>query len=141
MPDEKGAHDQEILCSLRKLLEDLGEITQLLQVLVDGYESHPTPPHTFIKTPQNPSSGREEALTVFLDRETESFTERESEVFNLLLTGMSNRQIGRSLGIAERTVKNNLHSIYRKLGVSSRAEAMTRFFSASAAWRGTDSGA
>ncbi|WP_431782693.1 LuxR C-terminal-related transcriptional regulator [Streptomyces chumphonensis] len=39
---------------------------------------------------------------------------------------MSNRAIARRLGIAERTVKNNLHTVYRKLGVSGRAEAMAR---------------
>ncbi|MFD8681622.1 LuxR C-terminal-related transcriptional regulator [Streptomyces sp. NPDC059570] len=43
---------------------------------------------------------------------------------------MSNRQIGRDLGIAERTVKNNLHAIYRKLGVSSRTEAVAEFLGA-----------
>ncbi|MEU1019075.1 LuxR C-terminal-related transcriptional regulator [Streptomyces sp. NPDC005898] len=55
-------------------------------------------------------------------------TDREKAVFQLLVTGLSNRQIGRKLGIAERTVKNNLHSIYRKIGVSGRAEAIAQHF-------------
>ncbi|MEE1926871.1 helix-turn-helix transcriptional regulator [Streptomyces sp. TRM 70351] len=54
-------------------------------------------------------------------------TPREHEILALLLTGMSNRAIARRLGITERTVKNTLHPVYRKLGVAGRAEAIVRF--------------
>ena len=50
-----------------------------------------------------------------------SFTGREREIVDLLMQGMSNRQIAQSLGIAEATVKKHLHHVYRKLGVRSRA--------------------
>ena len=50
-----------------------------------------------------------------------SFTGREREIVDLLMQGMSNRQIATSLGIAEATVKKHLHHVYRKLGVRSRA--------------------
>jgi DNA-binding CsgD family transcriptional regulator len=53
-------------------------------------------------------------------------TRREQQILDSLLTGASNRVIARELGIAERTVKNNLHAIYRKLNLSGRAEAMAR---------------
>ena len=49
------------------------------------------------------------------------FTEREREIVDLLMQGMSNRQIAHSLGIAEATVKKHLHHVYRKFGVRSRA--------------------
>jgi DNA-binding CsgD family transcriptional regulator len=50
-----------------------------------------------------------------------SFTGREREIVDLLMEGMSNRQIAQALGIAEATVKKHLHHVYRKLGVRSRA--------------------
>jgi DNA-binding CsgD family transcriptional regulator len=50
-----------------------------------------------------------------------SFTGREREIVDLLMEGMSNRQIAQSLGIAEATVKKHLHHVYRKFGVRSRA--------------------
>ncbi|QKW49921.1 response regulator transcription factor [Streptomyces buecherae] len=51
-------------------------------------------------------------------------TNREEQILALLLTGASNRKIARTLGIAETTVKNALRAIYRKMGVSSRTEAI-----------------
>jgi DNA-binding NarL/FixJ family response regulator len=48
---------------------------------------------------------------------------REHEVLALLATGMANKQIGRRLGIAERTVKAHLTSIFQQLGVTDRTQA------------------
>ncbi|MFJ3818612.1 LuxR C-terminal-related transcriptional regulator [Streptomyces sp. NPDC090056] len=53
-------------------------------------------------------------------------TERESQTLAALLTGATNRKMGRDLGVTERTVKNTLHSVYVKLGVSGRSEAISR---------------
>jgi DNA-binding CsgD family transcriptional regulator len=47
-------------------------------------------------------------------------TRRETEVFQLLRTGVSNREIARMLFIEESTVKAHAHRIYDKLGVRSR---------------------
>ena len=48
------------------------------------------------------------------------------EIVDLLMQGMSNRQIAHSLGIAEATVKKHLHHVYRKFGVRSRALLIAR---------------
>jgi DNA-binding CsgD family transcriptional regulator len=53
-------------------------------------------------------------------------TPREREVLSHLPLGHSNAQIALALGSAERTVRNQLSSIYEKLGVSTRAEAVAR---------------
>lgn len=53
------------------------------------------------------------------------FTDRETEVLRLLVKGHSNSQIAEALAIAEGTVKNHLVNIYQKLGVHSRAEAIS----------------
>ncbi len=53
-------------------------------------------------------------------------TPREVEVADLVLQGLRNRQIGERLGITEGTVKIYLHTIYQKLGISSRLELARR---------------
>jgi DNA-binding CsgD family transcriptional regulator len=52
------------------------------------------------------------------------FTKRENQIIKLLLEGKSNKQIAMALGISEGTVEFHLTSIYSKLGVSSRVEAI-----------------
>jgi DNA-binding CsgD family transcriptional regulator len=65
---------------------------------------------------------RRQATSITGVREvTPAFTGREREIVDLLMQGMSNRQIAQALGIAEATVKKHLHHVYRKLGVRSRA--------------------
>lgn len=48
---------------------------------------------------------------------------REREVLRLTATGMANKQIGRVLGISERTVKAHLGSVFRRIGVEDRTSA------------------
>ena len=56
---------------------------------------------------------------------SESLTGRELNVLELLAQGKSNKEIGVSLYISETTVKSHLRSIFRKLDVLSRTEAVT----------------
>ena len=49
---------------------------------------------------------------------------RESEILNLLASGLGNKEIAWRLKISEHTVKFHITSIFNKLGVSSRAEAV-----------------
>lgn len=51
-------------------------------------------------------------------------TEREKEVTNLVLQGMSNAEIAATLYISEVTVKKHLHSVYEKLQVSNRNQLL-----------------
>ena len=53
----------------------------------------------------------------------EELTERETEVLRLLAQGQANKQIARSLNIAEKTVKTHVSNILSKLGVQSRTQA------------------
>ena len=54
----------------------------------------------------------------------EALTERESEVLRLMSTGCRNDRIAESLHITEQTVKNHIRSIFGKLGVETRVEAV-----------------
>lgn len=49
-------------------------------------------------------------------------TNRELEIVRLVATGLRNKQIADQLSITEGTVKIHLHTIFEKLGVSSRVE-------------------
>jgi DNA-binding NarL/FixJ family response regulator len=51
-------------------------------------------------------------------------TQRESEVLELMVRGLSNRAIGQRLYIGEETVKTHARGVYRKLEVSDRAQAI-----------------
>ena len=53
-----------------------------------------------------------------------SLTRREREVLAQAALGMSNRQIGEALEIAEQTVKNHLSSAMRKLSLHDRTHAV-----------------
>jgi len=55
---------------------------------------------------------------------TEALSEREREVLVFLAQGAANKEIAHRLHITERTVKAHVTSIFNKLGVNSRAEAV-----------------
>jgi DNA-binding NarL/FixJ family response regulator len=50
-------------------------------------------------------------------------TEREKEILRLIAEGLTNRQIGQRLFIAEKTVKNYVSSLLAKLGLERRTQA------------------
>ena len=53
---------------------------------------------------------------------------RELEVLRHLGRGLSNQELGRVLGISPETVKSHIKSIFHKLGVADRAEAIARAY-------------
>jgi two-component system response regulator DevR len=57
------------------------------------------------------------------DARFEMLTHRERDVLEGVANGMSNRQIGTELGLAEKTVKNHMSAILAKLGLQSRTQA------------------
>ena len=58
------------------------------------------------------------------DLVVEALTAREHEVLVLVADGLPNREIAAALAISEHTVKFHLASVFGKLGVSTRAEAV-----------------
>ncbi|WP_091419317.1 response regulator transcription factor [Arthrobacter sp. OV608] len=79
-----------------------------------------------------PGWGADVAVTLPLDPPARPFAEvadwnlgeREVEVLQLLAAGQRNRGIAAKLHISENTVKFHLRNLYRKIGASSRTEAM-----------------
>lgn len=51
-------------------------------------------------------------------------TKREKEVFTLLVTNKTTKEIADILGISEKTVRNHISNAMQKLGVKGRAQAV-----------------
>ncbi|WP_420881491.1 response regulator [Rhodococcus sp. (in: high G+C Gram-positive bacteria)] len=58
-------------------------------------------------------------------RPDQALTAREAELLSLLAEGLTNKELGKRLFISEATVKTHLAHIYAKLGVDSRAAAVS----------------
>jgi DNA-binding CsgD family transcriptional regulator len=69
-------------------------------------------------------TGRVSATAATGSAPTTILTERERMMLERLCAGRSNAQIAWELGIAEKTARNHISNLYRKLGVRSRAEAI-----------------
>jgi len=57
-------------------------------------------------------------------RPSEHLSDREMDIIKLAARGMSNKEIADELGLSKRTVEGHLRSIFNKLGVGSRTEAV-----------------
>jgi len=68
-------------------------------------------------------------MTVFKPHESPGgppLTEREREVLDLVAGGATNREIAERLFLSPHTIKEHTSSLYRKLGVRNRAEAVQK---------------
>jgi DNA-binding NarL/FixJ family response regulator len=64
---------------------------------------------------QDDAAGRPDWLAIL--------TARELDVLKAITRGLSNKEVGRELGLAEVTIKLHLRSIFRKMGARSRSDA------------------
>ncbi|MET0909916.1 MAG: response regulator transcription factor [Ilumatobacteraceae bacterium] len=74
-------------------------------------------------SPLDPKAARTLLESRRTARSAPQLTDREREVLLLVRDGLANKQIARRLGIAERTVKAHLTSVFQRLGVTDRTQA------------------
>ncbi len=136
MPDMSGT---DAIIGLRKQVADARvivlttydgdeDVFRAVQAGARGYLLKGTLPETIMEAIRSVHAGgtliAPQIATRLLDRmQSVSLSEREVEVLQLVAKGMSNKEIGAGLYIAEYTVKNHLKRIYVKLGVTDRTEA------------------
>jgi two-component system nitrate/nitrite response regulator NarL len=60
--------------------------------------------------------------TVSHERNRYPLSQREGEIVTLVAQGFKNKEMAEKMLISEQTVKNHLHNIFDKLGVSDRLE-------------------
>src|SRR5207245_792511 len=103
----------------------------------DGFVDYACPPHDFLGAIRRIAAGEfvlegESLVGVGvvargIDQQQaveHLLTQREMQVLNVASEGLTARQIGRRLGVEERTVTTHLGHIYRKLGASGRVAAL-----------------
>jgi len=56
----------------------------------------------------------------------DALTEREKEILKLLVQGLNNKDVAQKLFISEKTVKNHISNIFRKLEVTDRTQAVVK---------------
>ena len=84
---------------------------------VDVGESWPDAPVAAVAgAPAGPFSSADRSL------DASPLSEREKQVVELIAQGFKNKEIAERMFISEQTVKNHLHNIFDKLGVSDRLE-------------------
>lgn len=119
--------------------EDREYLFKTLQMGAEGYVLKDAEPSVLIEAIRNVYSGQsyiQPNMTMELVREfnrvtlrekerhdANNLTTRETEVLELIAEGMINKEIAKKLYISEKTVKNHVSSIFRKLNVSDRTQA------------------
>jgi LuxR family maltose regulon positive regulatory protein len=120
-----------MLVTLAELLRELGERRTARELVLEARELLASAPEPGTRVPRLVGQA-ESRLRLVLHAPgtrsvvTEELTAREEGVLRLLPSGLSAREIGTELGISHETIKTHTKSIYRKLGASSRRDAVAR---------------
>jgi DNA-binding NarL/FixJ family response regulator len=148
-PDDADAGGGGAIYGLRRLKEMLGEVPVLILTnsdevadIVDsvrmgarGYVLKTSPPEVlehaislalsgdvFLPLPRAVLNGALSEGPRGNDDILDRLTDRQRDVFELLLAGHSNKEIARGLGVLEGTVKVHVRAIMQKLGVRNRTQ-------------------
>jgi two-component system, NarL family, response regulator DegU len=109
---------------------DADALINAVKVVADGGSYlHPKVTHNLVKefrrlSIQEGESSVQTISRVEIRRPLHLLTRRECEVLQLLADGKSNRAIGDSLYISEKTVKNHVSNILQKMNVNDRTQAV-----------------
>ena len=106
------------------------EIYRAIEAGAQGYLLKSTPQAEIVAAIQTVHSGRHHIPPRIAARLAErmvrsALTQRELEILEMVVRGLTNKQIGHALQISENTARNHINSIIRKLDVSGRTEAAT----------------
>jgi DNA-binding NarL/FixJ family response regulator len=110
----KQTATEQLIKSIRKVYAgemwlDSTTTAAVIRQFVAGEDAPPPPPIALVA-----SQGRE--------RERSPLSQREREIVALVAQGFKNKEMAEKMFISEQTVKNHLHNIFDKLGVSDRLE-------------------
>lgn len=126
------------LCIVASIYDDDGHVFPALRAGARGYLLKDQPVASLVEALNGIAAG-EPPLSPAIARRMLSFfhpaepspdeialTARETEVLGLIAKGMTRAETARLLGISQHTVSGYVKELYRKLNVSSRAEAALR---------------
>lgn len=127
-------HSPETLCVVASIFDDDKHIFPAIRAGAHGYLLKDQPTTAIVQAlngivtgqpPLSPAIARK-LLNHFHAPQTtphEILTEREKEVLSIIAKGMTMAETAKMLGITRNTIAGYIKDIYRKLNVSSRAEA------------------
>jgi len=117
------------------VLTSSSESQQILAALragAQGYLLKDAAPETLLKGIRDAARGdaplASAAITALLDNHVREparphLTPREHDILSLLAEGLGNKQIARQLGLSVKTIKNNLTTVFQRIGVADRVQA------------------
>ena len=108
---------------------DADALIDAVRVVAEGGSYlHPKVTHNLVKEYRrlaaDEGADRDSVHTIEIRRPLHLLTRRECEVLQLLADGKSNRAIGETLYISEKTVKNHVSNILQKMNVNDRTQAV-----------------
>lgn len=109
------------------LLKDVepGMLVKAIRTVYEGESFiYPTLAKKLFSEINRQEERKHEAAKNFVRRREERLTYREVEVLQLICQGMSNQIIAKTLFLSEKTVKNHLTNIFRKINVTDRTQAV-----------------
>lgn len=113
------------------------DLTMLAEVGAFGVILHDEEPETLLQTLRQvadghrmlPAPSSEVAISsgqsAILEKHLAVLTDRERQIMRLVSEGLSNKEIGRRLKVADGTIKVHLHHIFRKLEIGNRTALAT----------------
>ncbi|MFP3508794.1 response regulator transcription factor [Peribacillus sp. SIMBA_075] len=108
---------------------DADALIDAVRVVAEGGSYlHPKVTHNLVKEYRRlaaeEGADRDSVYAIEIRRPLHLLTRRECEVLQLLADGKSNRAIGETLYISEKTVKNHVSNILQKMNVNDRTQAV-----------------
>ena len=121
------------------VFDDDDNILKAIIAGADGYLLKKTSPQKILSalqealtdgSPMTPSIAKKviELFRNYVPKKTEEFSlsKRESEVLELIVNGLNNKEVSEKLFISIETVRNHIRHIYEKLHVHSKSEAVVK---------------
>lgn len=115
---------------------DIDDIVEAVDMGVNGYALKSIDLEELIKGLYEIADGKQYIQTSLIPKlnnkllmqnedkdKIQSLTRREMDMLKQIASGMSNKEIASTFDITERTVKNHISSLFKKIGVSDRTQA------------------
>ncbi len=141
------AHYSQVKCLILTIHDDENYVIELIKAGAAGYLLKDIEPGMLIKAIRAVYEGesfiyptlakklfselsrreeekKHESYDLLKRRKDEGLTYRELEVIQLVAQGLSNNEMAQKLFLSEKTVKNHLTNIFRKIGVTDRTQAV-----------------
>ncbi len=121
----KDSDEDEVLETIRALKRGESRLTpQIARKVMDQFRRLAAPAHPAASHEDNSAAASSDTRTLVQRGgfDVESLSEKEEKILELIVEGMSNRQIAGALSLAEGTVKNYVSRIMEKLHANTRTE-------------------